>query len=167
MRVVTSPNTSKGFRKKTPIRSWVDGKFRSGFRGYPIATVAFYGPNDKLATKVVVSVFLTESNDPDFLQRWFSDDDLDIRQDLAIGEQILTFLNPYGPRSTVVTEGLSAARTKKAWTTQREWSSCEPLNQAASWTTPRCRTPVKDGPCTRHRDKLSRASLGRSSLTPC
>jgi hypothetical protein len=41
----------------------VDRKFRSGFRGYPIATVAFYGPNDKLATKVVVSVFLTEGND--------------------------------------------------------------------------------------------------------
>lgn len=96
----------KGFRKKRPVRSWVDRKFRSGFRGYPIATVAFYGPNDKLATKVVVSVFLTESNDPDFLQRWFSDDDLDIRQDLAIGEQILTFLKPHGPRSTVVADGI-------------------------------------------------------------
>ena len=68
--------------------------------------MAFYGPTDKLATKVVVSVFLTESDDPDSLQRWFSDDDLDIRQDLAIGEQILTFLKPYGPRSTVVTDGI-------------------------------------------------------------
>jgi hypothetical protein len=33
---------------------------------------------------------------PDFLQRWFSEDDLDLRQDLAIGEQILTFLKPHG-----------------------------------------------------------------------
>ena len=38
-----------------------------GFRGNPIATVAFYGPSDKLATKIVVSVILTESNEPDFL----------------------------------------------------------------------------------------------------
>jgi len=96
----------KGFRKKRPVRSWVgDRKLRSGFRGYPIATVALYGPNDQHATKVVVSVFLTESSDPDFLERWFSDGDLDIRQDLAIGEQILTFLKLHRPRSTVVTDG--------------------------------------------------------------
>ena len=96
-----------GFRrKKRTARSWADRNFPSGFRGYPIATVAFYGPNDKLATKVAVSVFLTESDDPDILQRWFTDGDLDVRQDLAIGEQILTFLKQYGPKSTVVTDGV-------------------------------------------------------------
>jgi hypothetical protein len=68
--------------------------------------MAFYGPNDKLATKVVVSVFLAEGNDPDLLQRWFSDGDLDIREDLAIGEQILAFLKQYGPRSTVMTDAI-------------------------------------------------------------
>jgi len=68
--------------------------------------VAFYGPNDKLATKVVVSVILTESNDPDVLHRWFSEGDLDVRYDSAIGEQILAFLKPYAPRSTVVTDGI-------------------------------------------------------------
>jgi hypothetical protein len=96
----------KGSRRKKPVRSWVDRTSRSGFRGYPIATMAFYGPNDKLATKVVVSVFLAESNDPDLLQRWFSDGDLDIREDLAIGEQILAFLKQYGPRSTVMTDAI-------------------------------------------------------------
>ncbi len=96
-----------GFRrKKRTARAWADRNFPSGFRGYPIATVAFYGPNDKLATKVAVSVFLTESDDPDILQRWFTDGDLDVRQDLAIGEQILTFLKQYGPKSTVVTDGV-------------------------------------------------------------
>jgi hypothetical protein len=76
--------------------------FRPAFRGYPVATIAFYGPNDKLATKVVVSVILTESNEPDVLHRWFSD--LDVRHDLAIGEEILAFLKPHEPRSTVVTD---------------------------------------------------------------
>jgi hypothetical protein len=96
----------KASGRKGPVRSWVDRTSRPGFRGYPIATVAFYGPNDKLATKVVVSVFLTESDDPDLLQRWFSDGELEIREDRAIGEQILTFLKQYGPRSTVVTDGV-------------------------------------------------------------
>ena len=96
----------KGSLRKRPVRSWVDRTSRSGFRGYPIATIAFYGPDDKLATKVVVSVFLSESNDPNLLQRWFSDGDLDIREDLAIGEQILAFLKQHGPRSTVMTDGI-------------------------------------------------------------
>jgi len=95
----------KGFHKKRPpTRSWLDRNFRSAFCGYPIATVAFYGPDDKLATKVVVGVFLTESHEPDILNRWFSEGDMDVRYDLAIGEEVLTFLKPYAPRSTVVTD---------------------------------------------------------------
>jgi len=97
----------KGFRKKRPpTRSWLDAKFRPAFRGYPVATVAFYGPNDNLATKVAVSVILTESNQPDVLKPWFSEGGLDVRHDPAIGEEILAFLKPYAPRSTVVTDGI-------------------------------------------------------------
>jgi hypothetical protein len=93
-------------KSKALARSWVDRKFRPGFRGYPIATIAFYGPDDKLATKVVVSVFLRENNEPDFLERWFSKGDIDVREDLDIGEQILAFLKLHAPRSTVMTEGI-------------------------------------------------------------
>jgi hypothetical protein len=84
----------------------LDTNFRPAFRGYPVVTVAFYGPNDTLATKVAVSIILTESNEPDVLKRWFSEDNLDVRHDSAIGEQILAFLKPYAPRSTVVTDGI-------------------------------------------------------------
>ncbi len=89
---------------KPHARSWLRNKHSSGFRGYPIATVAFYGPTDKLATKVAVSVVLTENNQPDFLQRWFSEGDLDVRRDPAVGEQVLAFLNAHAPRSTVVAD---------------------------------------------------------------
>jgi hypothetical protein len=54
------------------------------------------------ATKVVVSVILTESNQPDSLKHWSSEVDLDVRHDPAISEEILTFLRPYAPRSTVI-----------------------------------------------------------------
>jgi hypothetical protein len=91
-------------KRKALARSWVDRRFRPGFRGYPIATIAFYGPDNKLATKVVVSVFLRESSEPDFLERSFSKGDIDVREDLDIGEQILAFLKPHAPRSTVITE---------------------------------------------------------------
>ena len=95
----------KGFyEKKATHPSWLGNKFRAGFRGYPIATVAFYGPNDRLATKVAVSVILTENNEPDFLKGWFSDEDLDVRFDPAIGDQVLTFPKTHSPRSVVVTD---------------------------------------------------------------
>ena len=35
-----------------------------GFSGYPIATLAFYGPNDMFATKVAVGIFLAQGEEP-------------------------------------------------------------------------------------------------------
>jgi hypothetical protein len=93
-------------RKKALARSWATKKFRPGFRGFPVATVAFYGPNDKLASKVVVGVFLTKSDEPEFLERWYSEGDNDVREDFDIGEQILAFLKRHAPRSTVMTDGI-------------------------------------------------------------
>jgi hypothetical protein len=91
-------------KKRPHIRSRLDEGSRPGFHGYPVATVALYGPTDKLATKIVVSIFLAGKNEPDFLERWFSSGELDVRRDPAIGEQVLAFLNTHDPRSTVVTE---------------------------------------------------------------
>ena len=82
--------------------------------------MAFYGPNDTLATKVVVSVILTKNNQPDFLKRWLSEGDLDVRLDPTIGEQVLAFLKTYAPRSTVVTDSIIGCRTKKARITRKE-----------------------------------------------
>lgn len=103
--IISLMKKRKGFpQKRAHAQSWLGNKFRPGFRGYPIATVAFYGPNDRQATKVVVSVILTENNQPDSLKRWFSEGDLDVRRDAAIGEQVLAFLKTYAPRSAVVTD---------------------------------------------------------------
>jgi hypothetical protein len=96
---------------------------RPAFRGYPIAAVAFYGPNDKLATKVVVSVILTEKNEPDFLKRWLSEGDLDVRHDSTIGDQIVAFLKPYAPRSTVVTDRIIGCPHEEG-TDYAEGASC-------------------------------------------
>jgi hypothetical protein len=83
--------------KNPNARSWLGNQLRQGFRGYPVATVALYGPTDKLATKVAVSIFLAEKNEPDFLERWFSDGEPDVRSDPAIGEQVMAFLGSRSP----------------------------------------------------------------------
>ena len=82
----------KKIRKRSA--SWLAKSARRGFRGYPIATVALYGPTADLATKIAVSIIPDERKPPDVLERWFSED-IDVRHDPVVGEQILGAL----PRS--------------------------------------------------------------------
>ena len=49
-------------------------KAKRGFRGYPVATIAFYGPDNKTATKVAVAIILAAEQEPADLRRWLSDD---------------------------------------------------------------------------------------------
>ena len=75
-------------------------KAARGFSGYPVATVAYYGPNNKLATKVAVGIVLAEDLRPAFLERWFSEGDL--RNDPKLNEQILKFIRSHEAKSVVI-----------------------------------------------------------------
>lgn len=72
---------------------------------FPAATVAYYGPDDQHASKVVVGIVLNETADVDPLQSW-SSSGTDVRDDPVIGEQIAAFLQAHGVRSVVATDGL-------------------------------------------------------------
>lgn len=39
-------------------------KAKHGFKGYPIATVMLYGPDDPMATKVAIGIVLGEKQEP-------------------------------------------------------------------------------------------------------
>ncbi len=80
-------------------------KARRGFRGYPIGTVAFYGPTAEFATKLVASIVAGDGCDPDPMKRWYSED-TDVRSDPEIGEQVIAFLAEHGARSVVLTDGI-------------------------------------------------------------
>jgi len=76
---------------------------RRGFRGYPVATVAFYGPDDRRASKVAVAIMMGEHQEPVELRRWFTEDH-DIRHDEAIGREIVQFTQEHGVKSVVATD---------------------------------------------------------------
>lgn len=88
-------------RLKSPWRK----KARRGFRGYPVATVAFYGPTDKVATKVAVGIVVDEGEEPAFLERWFSDDE-EIRKDPEVENQIAEFIASHDVRSVVMADAI-------------------------------------------------------------
>ncbi|MCW5205045.1 hypothetical protein VU02_03880, partial [Desulfobulbus sp. N2] len=65
---------------KLKFKSPLAKKAKAGFRGYPIATIAFYGPDNRMATKVAVGIIMSEAEkEPADMKKWFSD--TDIRRD--------------------------------------------------------------------------------------
>jgi hypothetical protein len=74
-----------------------------GFRGYPVATVAFYGSDDRRASKVAVGVVTREGAEPADLERWFSDTS-DVRDDEGINKAIVEFIEHQGVKTVVVAE---------------------------------------------------------------
>ena len=78
-------------------------KIRRGFRGYPMATIAFYGPDEERANKVAVCIVTEQGAEPAAIQRWFSDE-VDVRADPAIGGEILQFIQDHGALSVIATD---------------------------------------------------------------
>ncbi len=74
-----------------------------GFTGYPVATVAFYGPDDKAATKVAVGIVLAENQEPTLLKRWFSERG-DVRSNHEVNEQIVKFIREHNVQSVAMTD---------------------------------------------------------------
>jgi len=74
-----------------------------GFRGLPMATVAFYGPDNMRASKVAVGIVDRVDGEPIALERWFSKDG-DVRQDAQIGKEIEDLLKLYGVKSVGLTD---------------------------------------------------------------
>ena len=78
-------------------------KAKKGFRGYPVATIAYYGPDDARASKVVVGVVQSEGADAEPMQKWFSESG-DVRNDEAILESIAAFLEDHTVKSVVAVD---------------------------------------------------------------
>ena len=76
---------------------------RRGFRGYPVATVAFYGPDDRRATKVAVGIIPSEGAEADPLRRWFSEHE-DARTEPGIARHIGQFIEAHGAKSVVLVD---------------------------------------------------------------
>ena len=72
-------------------------KVKKGFRGYPIATVALYGPTDKKATKLVVGIVMQENGDAEQMKKWYSDDD--VMKEPNVFEEVIEFIQTNGAKS--------------------------------------------------------------------
>ena len=75
-------------------------RFRSRPNEFPIATIAYYGPDDQTATKVVVGI-VNSRDEVIGLSRWLARAQ-DVRIDGAINEEILTFIREHNAERVVM-----------------------------------------------------------------
>jgi hypothetical protein len=71
-------------RKNDAVRPGKDEDF-------PAAALTFYGPDDRLVTKIVVGIVETPSSEPDPMRKWLSEAG-DLRADENVGKEIADFM---------------------------------------------------------------------------
>jgi hypothetical protein len=88
---------------KGQARKRLGKKAKKGFRGFPLATIAFYGPDGGRATKLAVGIILEQDQEPAELRRWFTEG-ADIREDQDTAEEVLAFIDRFGVRSVTMVD---------------------------------------------------------------
>ena len=71
-------------------RKLLSKRVRKGDKGFPIATVAFYGPDNLRASKVVCAIIRSEGAEAEPIKKWFTNTDAR-RAENILGE-VLSFV---------------------------------------------------------------------------
>jgi hypothetical protein len=95
-------------------------KAKKGHRGWPLATMAFYGPDLSRASKVAVTIIPHQDAEPDEPRRWRLETG-DVRTDPAVAEQILEFLEQSGAVSVVTASGIMGCPHEEGIDYEGEW----------------------------------------------
>jgi hypothetical protein len=109
-------------------------KAKKGQRGWPVATVAFYGPDASRATKVVVAIVPSQDAETQVLHTWKTKAG-DIRHDVGVAREILEFIEERGGRSVVMTDGIIGCPHQQGVDYDGEWCPvCEYWRRRDRWT---------------------------------
>ncbi|MCA3899574.1 hypothetical protein JKP23_20960 [Vibrio vulnificus] len=79
-------------------------RVRKGNKGFPIATVAFYGADNKTATKLVCAIIRYDGAEPEPMKKWFKA--TDIRKDELILKEVLIFIDDNGAQTVSMVEDI-------------------------------------------------------------
>jgi hypothetical protein len=83
---------------------YLEEKARRSMAEYPVATIAYYGPDFLFASKVVVGIILTEKDEyVEELKKWFSKG-VDVRKDVSINREILELIKENGVKRVTMVD---------------------------------------------------------------
>lgn len=77
-------------------------KAKKGIKGYPVATVAFYGPTNLIATKLVCGIIKYDGAEAEPMKKWFSESDIR-KSEKTLGE-VLAFIEENESKSVGMIE---------------------------------------------------------------
>ena len=87
--------------------TWLRKFVARGDKGYPVATLAFYGPDDKKASKAVLGIFAAKGDEPQ-LHKWFREStEADLRYDTKLQNTWIEILRREGVRSLAMMEEIN------------------------------------------------------------
>src|SRR5580700_9821773 len=95
-------------------------KAKKGLRGWPLATIAFYGPNLSQATKAAVGIIPSENEEAGEMRAWHVLSG-DIREDTGIASEILEFIEQHGALSVAMTGGIIGCPHEQGIDYHGEW----------------------------------------------
>jgi hypothetical protein len=95
-------------------------KARKGQRGWPLATIAFYGPNLSQATKAAVGIIPSENEEAGEIRAWHVPSG-DIREDIGIAKEIVEFIEQHGALSVAMTGGIIGCPHEEGIDYHGEW----------------------------------------------
>jgi hypothetical protein len=80
-------------------------KIQKGHRGFPLATVVYYGPNNERASKAAVGIVLKPKSNPCMIERWFNEES-DLRKSECATREIVEFLEKHQIKTVVSYDGI-------------------------------------------------------------
>jgi hypothetical protein len=95
-------------------------KSRKGFRGWPLATIALYGPNLTQATKIAVGIFPAKDAEATEIRPWIVEQG-DIRAHQTVMEEIDDFLRLHGVLTVTMTDRIIGCPHQEGIDYEGEW----------------------------------------------
>jgi len=83
----------------------LERRAQEGFQGYPLGIIAFYGPDDKTATKAVIGIVKAAGNSPENIKKWIFEKG-DLRKDVPSIKELFRYIEAYRVVSVALTPGI-------------------------------------------------------------
>ncbi len=86
-------------------RKRISKRVKKGFQGYPVITIAYYGPDEELATKVSVG-FIEEENADIQIENFNTESD--VREDVAVQSALIKIIDRSGAKTVSLIDRIIA-----------------------------------------------------------
>jgi hypothetical protein len=95
-------------------------KAKKGMRGWPVATIAFYGPDLSRATKASVGIVPAENAEVSAMYAWKVEKG-DVRTNVDVAVEILDFIAKHGALSVVMTNTIIGCPHEEGIDYEGDW----------------------------------------------